>query len=296
MKRFFVFILIAMFGLSLAGCTSAVELSGINTNISSYYFVVDFSYGYENLAEGEKAVLKNKVNSLAGNYLDDLLLRYYSALSLFEENGKINSNEKIIYRNHLTPSTSWENGMFSIQLDFYSKESSRIFILSSDYAGITNEESAFKTVSTEKFSRVFSKTKNNLISTSLEEYFLTGAKTALSAFGEETSNKINNTEFYYMFVTENVKLRAANANEMLELSGGTIYCFYANNDFSEIEFEFYVIQANRLIYYLICLAIAFTFVAIYLMVIYFKKPKSNSNGQDEQPLMVKIEVTDDSEG
>lgn len=296
MKRFFVFILIAIFGMSLAGCTSAVELSGINTNISSYYFVIDFSYGYESLAESERAVLENKVNALAGDYLDDLLLRYYSALSLFEENGKISSNEKIIYRNHLTPSTSWENGMFTIQLDFYSRDSSRIFILSSDYLGITNTESAFKTVSTEKFSRIFSKTKNNLIETSLESYFLSGAKTALSAFGAETANKINNTEFYYMFVTENVKLRAANADEMLELSGGTIYCFYANSDFSEIEFEFYIVQANRLIYYLICLAIAFTFVAIYLMVIYFKKPKNNSGEQDGQALTTKIEVQDDGEG
>ncbi len=296
MKKFFVFILIGLFGLTLAGCTSAVTLSGINTNISSYYFVADFSSGYGMLNESEKAILENKVNSLASDYVDDLILRYYAALNLFEENGKISANEKIVYRNHLTCSTSWENGMFSIQLDFYSKESSRIFILSSDYAGITNEETTFKTVSTEKFSGVFSKTKNNLISTSLEDYFLSGAKAALSTLGGDSAQKINTTEFYYMFVTENVKLRAKDANETLELSGGTIYCYYSNSDFSELEFEFYIVQANRLVYYLICLAISFTFVAIYLMVIYFKKPKSKQTEQKEQDETTKIEIPTNGEG
>lgn len=296
MKKFFVFILIGLFGLTLAGCTSAVMLSGINTNISSYYFVADFSSGYGMLNESEKAILENKVNSLASDYVDDLILRYYAALNLFEENGKISANEKIVYRNHLTCSTSWENGMFSIQLDFYSKESSRIFILSSDYAGITNEETTFKTVSTEKFSGVFSKTKNNLISTSLEDYFLSGAKAALSTLGGDSAQKINTTEFYYMFVTENVKLRAKDANETLELSGGTIYCYYSNSDFSELEFEFYIVQANRLVYYLICLAISFTFIAIYLMVIYFKKPKSKQTEQKEQDETTKIEIPTNGEG
>lgn len=296
MKKFFVFILIGLFGLTLAGCTSAVTLSGINTNISSYYFVADFSSGYGMLNESEKAILENKVNSLASDYVDDLILRYYAALNLFEENGKISANEKIVYRNHLTCSTSWENGMFSIQLDFYSKESSRIFILSSDYAGITNEETTFKTVSTEKFSGVFSKTKNNFISTSLEDYFLSGAKAALSTLGGDSAQKINTTEFYYMFVTENVKLRAKDANETLELSGGTIYCYYSNSDFSELEFEFYIVQANRLVYYLICLAISFTFVAIYLMVIYFKKPKSKQTEQKEQDETTKIEIPTNGEG
>ena len=93
---------IMLFGFSLAGCTSAVELSAVNTNFSSYYFVADFSSGYGALTESEQAVLKNKVEGLASDYLDDIILRYYAALTSFKEQGFITENEKIIYKNHLS--------------------------------------------------------------------------------------------------------------------------------------------------------------------------------------------------
>ena len=287
---------IMLFGFSLAGCTSAVELSAVNTNFSSYYFVADFSSGYGALTESEQAVLKNKVEALASDYLDDIILRYYAALSSFEEQGFITENEKIIYKNHLSSYMNWNDGAFAIELRFASKASSRIFIRSAEYSGAQNETTTFKTVTTEKFKGVFSKTKNNIITTSLEEYFETGAKSALRTLGEETVNKIPNVEFYYMFITQNVKLRAKNANETLEAAGGTVYCFYSNSDYSELEFEFYVVQANRLIYYLICLAIAFIFVAIYLIVIYFKWPKNNLVEEEKDDSTTKFEIPTNGEG
>mgnify|MGYP004650779305 FL=1 len=296
MKKIFVLMFIMLFGFSLAGCTSAVELSAVNTNFSSYYFVADFSSGYGALTESEQAVLKNKVEALASDYLDDIILRYYAALSSFEEQGFITENEKIIYKNHLSSYMNWNDGAFAIELRFASKASSRIFIRSAEYSGAQNETTTFKTVTTEKFKGVFSKTKNNIITTSLEEYFETGAKSALRTLGEETVNKIPNVEFYYMFITQNVKLRAKNANETLEAAGGTVYCFYSNSDYSELEFEFYVVQANRLIYYLICLAIAFIFVAIYLIVIYFKRPKNNLVEEGKDDSTTKFEIPTNGEG
>lgn len=296
MKKIFVLMFIMLFGFSLAGCTSAVELSAVNTNFSSYYFVADFSSGYGALTESEQAVLKNKVEALASDYLDDIILRYYAALSSFEEQGFITENEKIIYKNHLSSYMNWNDGAFAIELRFASKASSRIFIRSAEYFGAQNETTTFKTVTTEKFKGVFSKTKNNIITTSLEEYFETGAKSALRTLGEETVNKIPNVEFYYMFITQNVKLRAKNANETLEAAGGTVYCFYSNSDYSELEFEFYVVQANRLIYYLICLAIAFIFVAIYLIVIYFKRPKNNLVEEGKDDSTTKFEIPTNGEG
>ena len=296
MKKIFVLMFIMLFGFSLAGCTSAVELSAVNTNFSSYYFVADFSSGYGALTESEQAVLKNKVEDLASDYLDDIRLGYYAALTSVKEQGFITENEKIIYKNHLSSYMNWNDGAFAIELRFASKASSRIFIRSAEYSGAENDATTFKTVTTEKFKGVFSKTKNNIITTSLEEYFETGAKSALRTLGEETVNKIPNIEFYYMFVTQNVKLRAKNANETMEIAGGTIYCFYSNSDYAEPEFEFYVVQANRLLYYLICLAIAFIFVAIYLIVIYFKRPKNDKIEPEKDDSTTKFEIPTNGEG
>lgn len=296
MKKIFVLMLVMLFGFSLAGCTSAVEFSAVNTNFSSYYFVADFSSGFQTLTESEKVVLENKVETLAGDYIDDIVLRYFAALNSFNEQGFITENEKIIYKNHLTSYMNWNEGVFAIEFRFASKASSRIFIRSAEYSGAENQTTTFKTVTTEKFKGVFSKTKNNLITSSLEEYFESGAKVALLALGEETANKIPNIEFYYMFITQNVKLRAKNADEALEASGGTVYCFYANSDYSEPEFEFYVVQANRLIYYLICLTVAFVFVAIYLIVIYFKRPRNNNIKNENGESTTKFEIPTNGEG
>ena len=55
-------------------------------------------------------------------------------------------------------------------------------------------------------------------------------------------------------------------------------------------FEFYVVQANQFAYYLLALAIVFVFIAIYLVIIYFKKPKNTSPDDEKPSNEIKIEI------
>lgn len=273
MKKVVVFAMILIFGVMFAGCTSASNISNINTKFTSLYFAIDFEQTQLDALDADQlVVLKNNVNNLAGDYVQGLKARYYKALDNFEISKKITSNEKIIYKNHLTPYLTWNGNVFLIELRFYSITASRIFIKSSDYSGAINEEGIFETKTTETFSKTFSKTPNNLISTSLESYFLEGIKSSCPS--------IIDADFYYMFLTENLKVHSANSNETVESLNGSLFCFYSNENFEEPEFVFYVVQPNVLIYYLLCLAITFVFLAIYSVVLYIikcSKSKKQSN-------------------
>lgn len=263
MKKVFVFIFIALCGFMFVGCTSATNLSAVNTKFTSLYFAIEVDQTqFGALSENEKIILKSNVTTSANNYIRELKTRYYQAIESYRLSNKITSNESIIYKNHLTPYLGWTDNTFLIELRFYSTTASRIFVKSAEYSGAINEELTFQTQTYEKFSKVFSQTPNNLITSSLEQYFLDSIN----------SNSQNlDVDFYYLFATESAKLHSSNADEAVETVNGSIFCFYSNENFEEIEFEFYVVQANVLIYYLICLAIVFVFLAIYLVVIYILK-------------------------
>ena len=267
MKKIAVFLLIVFVSLTFVGCTSASNLSSVNTAFSSIYFAIDCNEIVEELTQEEKDVLKNKVEALASKYAGQIKLRYLNLLNDLASGGKISSSQKVIYQNHLTPYVSWTDGTYVIEFRFYSNTASRLFIKSGEYSGAKNTEEFLATVTTESFKYVFSETPNNIIETSLEEYFKNGISASLS------EKELDNLKFYYFFLTENLKLHAKNASQTLELSEGVLFCFNGQENSEELEFEFYVVQPNVFMYYLLALTIAFVFVAIYLVAAYFKKNK-----------------------
>ena len=164
MKKVFALLLLFFVGLTFVGCSSATKLSAINTKISSIFFVVDL--GAQNLDEYEKdeqEVVKTKTENLAQNYSSLIKIRYFETLSNLELSGKISSNQKVLYKNHLTSKIYWNKSSCVIEFEFYSQTASRIFLTNSNYSGAINQERAFETVTTEKFKNVFSKTINNTV-------------------------------------------------------------------------------------------------------------------------------------
>ena len=276
---------------SFAGCSSAKPLSSINTSFSSIYYAIDCSQsGFEDMTQQEQAVLKNKVQSLATTYANEVKLRYISVLNSMVLSNKITSSESVLYQNHLTPYIGWNETTFVIEFRFYTTLASRIFITSCEYSGAVNEEQAFATITTEKFSNIFSKTKNNIISSTLENYFDKGIVQALSSLGQDSANKFEGARYYYFFITQNSRLHCKGADEKLSTSAGQIFCYYALEGNEELSFEFYVVQANQFAYYMIALAITFVFIAIYLVVIYFKRPKDDNNQQKIEANEIEIKI------
>lgn len=295
MRKIFVCFMLIVFCFGFAGCTSASSLPSINTSFSSIYFAIDCSdSGFETMTEQEEALIKNKIQTLAGKYIDDVKLRYYDVLDKMAVSGKITSSQKVLLKNHLTPYVGWNENSYIVEFRFYSALASRIFITSAEYSGAVNDHKTFSSTTTEKYSKIFSKTKNNIITESLEEYFNNGVEETINEYGNELNKKFKVPKYYYFFATQNPRLHAVGADEEVKLGNGKIFCFYSNENYEEPIFEFYIVQANQFAYYLIALAITFTFLAIYLAVIYFKKSKNdNDNENGEGVITIDIKDLDD---
>ena len=151
MKKVLLCLLLCLFTVTFSGCTSAQNLTSINTAFSSIYFAIDCSQsGLEDMTQEQQAEIKNKIQTLAATYIEDVKLRYYSVLDSMVQSNRITSSERVLLRNHLTPYVAWNENSYIIEFRFYTTLASRIFITSCQYSGAINEEHAFSTTTTEK--------------------------------------------------------------------------------------------------------------------------------------------------
>ena len=83
----------------------------------------------------------------------------------------------------------------------------------------------------------------------------------------------------YSYLSLNSRLHS-DADQVVKTTAGTMHSWVINEENSEKLIEFYTVSANRVVWYILALTICFTFTAIYLIVIYFKKDKDIKGDSD----------------
>ncbi len=284
-KIFLCFLLLISVGL-FTGCTTVNGVNYVNTDISSIYVVLN--YDEDNLssigidAENEISLVKDDIEEKASLYMDQMLQKYKDIINYLNANELLSDNEKIIYKNHLNFYSGWDNENYVIEFRFYSKTASRIFV---KYAGETEgaviTNNLFTTKVTERYTEIFSKTPDDIITNTLEEYFNDSLDNViLDNFGETAKNNFSGISVNYMFLTTNSRIHSN--GEIINTTQGPVHLF---EDSEENVFEFYRIEANRYVWYLFALTITMVFLAIGLMVVYFKKDKKGlKNDQNDSIL------------
>lgn len=267
MKKLLAVLMILFCSLPLVGCTSARNLSSVNTKISSLYLVADLSESkLSSMTSEEKSAVKSAFETQSNKYLIELKTRYYNALEDQADLGKITSNEKVLLKNHMSDYVRWDENKFIIELKFYSTFASKIFLESGAGFQIENKEEMFCTKTYVSYGQIFSKTPNNIITTNIEDFFNNKIKDNLATLGD---SKLENINYYNLIVSESPIIHATGTTDEVSVGDKSVFCY----DSSKELFDFYVVQANTLVYYLLALAITFVFISIYLVVIYFKKDK-----------------------
>lgn len=268
MKKLLAVLMILFCSLPLVGCTSARNLSYVNTKISSLYLVADLSESkLSSMTSEEKSAVKSAFETQSNKYLIELKTRYYNALEEQADLGKITSNEKVLLKNHMSDYVRWDENKFIIELKFYSTFASKIFLESGAGFQIENKEEMFCTKTYVSYGQIFSKTPNAIITTTVEDYFNNKIKANLAGIGAES--KLGDINYYYLIVSESPIIHATGTTDEVSVGDKSVFCY----DSSKELFDFYVVQANTLVYYLLALAITFVFISTYLVVIYFKKDK-----------------------
>jgi cbb3-type cytochrome oxidase subunit 3 len=280
MKKILVVLIIILSAGLFSGCTVYSGLSYVDTRFSSYYLVV--TYDDENLEEigitGNEDItwMKSKIENLSENYMDQMLKKYRDIINSLNSSGQLTDNERIIYKNHLKMYSGWNDNMYVIEMRFYSLSASRLFL---KYGGIYEPaqkvSNLLTTKTAEQYSKIFSRTPDNIISTSLEDYYnLTIINEINGRFGEGAAEGFIGLDFSYMFLSQNSRLHSNGV--VVSSQEGTLHCYDSMENNSENIFIFYTLEANRFVWYLLALTVTMCFIAVYLIVIYFRKDKKGS--------------------
>jgi hypothetical protein len=240
---------------------------------------VTITYNENNLeqigidSESELEIIEDEIEDLSRPYMDELILKYRNLINNLYTEGIISSNDKIIYKNHLEIYSGIDSNNYVIELRFYSTNAARIFI---KYGGQTDgaeiSDQLFATKVTERYADLFTSTPNNILETSVTDYYNEGIEeTILGNFGGEAKEGFSGVFVSYMFLLENSRVHSNGS--VVKTSEGSLHCF---DDAEDNIFIFYQITAKPFVWYLLALAITMVFLAISLIVIYFKKTPHSS--------------------
>lgn len=273
MKRVLLsFLLLICVGL-FAGCTTTSGVSYVNIDVTSIYIAV--SYDEDNLekigidTDGETLLIKQDIELKASSYMDQLLKKYRDIINAIYSNGAITDNEKILYKNHLSMYSGWDDESYIIELRFYTTTASRIFI---KYGGTTEgadiSSSLFITTVTEEYTDLFTDTPDSIISISVNDYFTNSVSNVIfTNFGGTAQTNFDGISVNYMFLTDNSRLHSNGI--LIDTTEGTLHYFTDSDEGN--SFAFYRIEVNRYVWYLFALTVSMIFIAILLIVVYFRK-------------------------
>lgn len=275
MKRLLICFLFVI-GLSLfSGCTSNASgeevFYDIGLNISSIYITI--SYDEENLTDvgidnsTEINLFKTNIEERSGIYIEELKLEYRNILSELYNDEKISSNQRIIYGNHLDFYCGWDDETYIVEMRFYSNIASKIFIRN---AGATEdqvfEDKLLVRKVTDEYLDIFTSTPNDIITSTLSNFY----NISLEEIIEDLSLEVDDFEgidISYMFLSSNPRLHSS--GNSFDTTGGNLHVFNEEDD----SFAFYLVSPKLYVWYLLALTITMIFLAVLLIIIYFKKEK-----------------------
>lgn len=272
-KILLVFLVIFCLGIFF-GCSYSYP-THINTSISSIYIIVTYNEG--NLRDigiesnDDLKLIRENIEKKAEEYTDQLLIKYKNIISNLYLNDILTSAESILYKKHLEFSNSWNGSTYKIEMNFFSHTASRIFI---KYGGFTKgaiiTDKLFTTQVKEEYEGLFTYLPNNLITTSVNNYFNDGIlDVIINNLGGEIEESFSGVETNYVFLTDNSRMHSNGI--VFNTPKGSIH-YFVDNDKENI-FIFYIVDANRYVWYLLALTITMIFLATYLIIIYSKKAK-----------------------
>lgn len=256
-----------------SGCSINVP-NYVNTNISSIFITV--SYDEPNLTQigmnsnTDKEEFREELEKASQKYLNKLNLKYRSTLDDLASRGGIDANERILYKNHLQLYSGWDENTYIMELRFHSLTASRIFVKYCGEMEVETLNELFAIRVSEKITGLMGSLSD--FTGSVTDYYNSSLENSLENFGGDLLiEDFEGIEVEYMFVSSNKRLHSNGV--VLAGVEGHVHHF---KDLDGDSFIFYRIEAQRHIWYLLSFTVTMVFIAISLVIIYFKKNKKST--------------------
>ena len=278
MKKFFLTLSILLCSILFCGCSTAEMLVKENANgsIDIYYAIdlnIDGLLQDETITESDVTTMKATLETKASELIAKSKSEYRFNIAKSFSKGKLTESERSTLYNQLTVYTGWNNNVFAVRFKFDTELAYNVYAnFGEDVEVFTSSEKQFFTTKiSEKFVNPFGRSRSIFNGKSAFNYFNDEINAYLSSnFDEQTIAKFPKFEMIYSYLTVSARLHS-DADQIVKTSEGTMHSWKITEENSNKLIEFYTLSANRMVWYLFALTITFVFVAIYLVVIYFKK-------------------------
>lgn len=269
------------------GCSTAEVLLKENSDGSlDIYYVMDLKTAplVENgtITAEDVVKMKSAVETEAAELIAKSKSEFRFALSKNFADGVITEEQKSELFNELTIYTGWTEDVFAVRYNF---KTQKAYLIYSNYGRdvetiASTEKSFFTSKYSEKSINPFGRNRDIFGGKSAFKYFKAKMDEYLTAnFSASQIEKFPEFTMVYSYLSLNSRLHS-DADQVVKTTAGTMHSWVINEENSEKLIEFYTISANRVVWYILALTICFTFTAIYLIVIYFKKDKDIKGDSD----------------
>lgn len=278
MKKFLLVITLFMSMVMFCGCSTAEMLVKENTDGS-----IDVFYAIElkvedllesgDITEEDYTKMKSAVETKASELIAKSKSEFRFNIAKWYSKGVLTDTERANMFNQLTIYTGWTQNVFAVKYHFENEKAYNVYANYGEDVEVikSSEKNLFTTKYSEKVLNSFGRTRTIFGGQSAFEYFNNEINNYLTAnFSEEVISKFPQFEMIYSYLTTSSRLHS-DADQVAKTGEGTIHSWRITEENSDRLIEFYTLSANPMIWYILALTICFIFIAIYLIVLYFKK-------------------------
>lgn len=280
MKKFLVAVSLIICAFMFCGCSSAEMLVKENYDGSvDVYYAIDYKMSEfvedGTITEEDYAKMKSAIETKASELIAKSKSEFRFNIAKWYAKGKLTESERANMYNQLKIYTGWTNNVFAVKYSFADEKTYNVYTNFGEDVQVVraSEKSLFVTKYSEKVLNTFARKRTLFNGKSAFEHFSDEINAYLSAnFDEQTIQKFPDFEMTYSYLTTSSRLHS-DADQVAKTNEGTIHTWRINKENQNRMIELYSLRANPMVWYILALTICFVFVAIYLIVIYFKKER-----------------------
>lgn len=284
MKKFALILSIIICLFLFTGCASSNVLVKENHDgsVDIYYMVnlkVESLLESNDITQSDVNDMKAKIESKSAEIIAKCRATYNFNLNKYYSIGIISAQQKANLVGKMNVYTGWEGYAYVVKFNFANNDAYKIY---TNYADSAKTEP----IKTEGFFVTkYSTIAVNPLGTPTEilggkcifEYFNNLKDNYLNAhFSADVVEKFPKLTMTYSFISTSARVHS-DADEKVLTTAGYLHTWGIDESNYSREIEIYSLSANPAVWYLIAITLTMWFVAIYLIVIYFKKPKTKIN-------------------
>lgn len=280
MKKIVLCLILCLTIFLFCGCATTDVLLVENSDGSLdlfYAFTLQTEKLIENgdISESDVKKMKSELETESIRYIEKAKNQFRFSIAKYASQGVISQSEREKVYSNLIFATGWSENTFLIKLSFADTKTYLIYTNYGEDITVSKktDEQFFVTIYSESYLNLFGREKAEFDNKCAYDFFSDKVSDYLNKhFSNKVLKNFPELTMTYSYVTNSSRLHS-NADSISHTTSGTLHSWKIDSESKDKIIEFYTLEANRVVWYIIALTAGLTFSAVLLIVVFFKKSK-----------------------